>query len=199
MTQPIDPPWLAAHKAAQAKAEADAAARLAAIENDAAKATGRAPDGKWLPGYAPHGSGKAPGTPDKRWALRQMLNGHGEGIAQVVLDAAYAGNLDACQMILARVVSPLRPQGRQVKFRFDLSASLTEQAQSVVNACAEGELSVEEAQMLVLCLANAAGLKNVDLMEERIRALEVKADRDNRARFGAGMVVGEIDEKGNLK
>lgn len=81
---------------------------------------------------------------------------------------------------------------------FDLSATLTQQAQQVVDAVANGELSVEEGHLLVLRLSNAAGLRAVDEMEARIRQLEGKAQKAAHC-YGAGMVLQDVDEKGNLQ
>lgn len=200
-----EPSWLAARLAQQAADKAAAAAQAPAepaqpAQEGATAAPGvlRGPGGRWLPGIAPNPRGKAPGTPDARYALRQRLNGAAEGITEVVIEAALKGSLEACAMVLSRAVAPLRPQGRHVNFRFDLSESLTEQAQSVVNAVAEGHLTVEEGGLLVQALANAAGLKSIDQMEERLRTLEGRAERTART-FGAGMVIGTVDEKGNLQ
>lgn len=203
-----EPAWLAARLAQQAADKAAAAAQATQATAEpaqpaqeaatAAPGVLRGPGGRWLPGVAPNPQGKAPGTPDKRYALRQRLNGAAEGITEVVIAKALEGNLEACALVLTRAVAPLRPHGRHVSFKFDLAASLTEQAQQVVNACAEGELTVEETGLLVQALANAAGLRSIDQMEERLRTLEGRAERTART-FGAGMVIGTVDEKGNLQ
>jgi hypothetical protein len=200
-----EPPWLAAHKAAQAQAAAAQAtqpppqpAQPAQEPATALPGVLRGPGGRWLPGIAPNPDGRTPGTPDKRYALRQRLNGAAEAITEVVIAAALNGSLDAAAMVLSRAVAPLRPQGRQVSFRFDLSAPLTQQAQQVVNAVAEGELTVEEGGLLVQALSNAAGLRAVDEMEARIRQLEDKAQKAAQS-YGAGTVIEAVDAQGNLQ
>ena len=200
-----EPPWLAAHKAAQAQAAAAQATQAPAepvqpAQEPATAPAGvlRGPSGRWLPGIAPNPDGRPPGTPDKRYALRQRLNGAAEAITEVVIDAALKGNLDAAAMVLSRAVAPLRAQGRQVSFRFDLSASLTQQAQQVVNAVAESELTVEEGGLLVQALSNAAGLRAVDELEARIRQLEGKAQKAAQS-YGAGTVIEAVDAQGNLQ
>jgi hypothetical protein len=202
------PPWLAARLAQQQGATAAAAAQATQAPAEPAqpaqeRATAppgvlRGPGGRWLPGVSPNPHGKVAGTPDARYALRQRLNGAAEGITEVVIGAALNGNLEACAMVLSRAVAPLRPQGRHVQFRFDMGASFVTQAQQLANAVAEGHLTVEEGALLMQALTAAAGLKSIDEMEARLRELEGRAVKAART-FGAGMVIGTVDEKGNLQ
>jgi len=128
-----------------------------------------------------------------------MMADGGEEIVRMVLDKALAGSLEAAKLVLERLAPPLRPEGRRVTFHFDMHASFTTQAQQVANAVAEGHLTIDEGALLMQSLTAAAGLKSIDEMEERLRALEGKADKSSRPSFGAGMVIGTMDEKGNLQ
>lgn len=127
-----------------------------------------------------------PGTVLKRTELKRMMDDGGEAIVRVVIAKAQAGDLDAAQLVLARISPPARPQGEHVSFRFDLHAPLMEQAQQVVAAVANGELTVEAGHMLIQCLSNAAGLKAVDVLAARVEALEGKG---RTGALGASMVL----------
>jgi hypothetical protein len=85
-----------------------------------------------------------------------------------------------------------------VSFRFDMNAPFTVQAQQVANAVATGELCVEDGALLIQALTNAAGLKAIDELEQRLRDLEGRAAKAARS-FGSGLIVQDVDEHGNLQ
>jgi hypothetical protein len=212
-----------ADAAAAAKAQAAAAAKLArdarreatkarrAAERAEREAAGlppspppapsapalRAPTGGWAPGQSGNPAGLKPGTLGRGGELRKLMADDGESVVRVVIAKAQAGNLEAARLVLDRIAPPMRPEGRRVSFRFDMNASFTVQAQQVANAVALGELCVEDGALLIQALTNAAGLKAVDELEQRLRDLEGRATKAARS-FGAGLVVGDIDEHGNL-
>ena len=204
------PSWLAAHLAAQrapqqgpqAPAGGPEPSAPAPAPQEQGAAAPAAPlrlaGGKFAPGQSGNPAGKPKGLPDRRTEMKRLMVDGGEAVVKVVIDAALSGSLDACAMVLARIAPPARHEGRRVSFSFDLSATLTQQAQQVVDAVANGELSVEEGHLLVQCLSNAAGLRAVDEMEQRIRQLEGKAQKAAHS-YGAGMHVQDVDEKGNLQ
>lgn len=192
--QCTDPSWLAAWKARQALHPVPESAHE--LEPEAPKKL-RVQSGAWAPGQSGNPAGRKPGSLNRGGQLRAMLAEGGEELIRVVLAKALAGNVEALRLCLERVAPPLRPDGRCVSFQFDMHAPFTVQAQQIANAVASGELCVEDGALMIQALTNAAGLKQIDELEERIRELEDRAAKAARS-FGGGMVVANIDDKGNI-
>ncbi|AOH85133.1 hypothetical protein AWL63_15370 [Sphingomonas panacis] len=49
----------------------------------------------------------------------------GPAIARVVVDAALAGDLQACNIALARIAPAIKPQAERVSFDFDATAPIS--------------------------------------------------------------------------
>lgn len=192
----------ARREATKARRAAERAAREAAglppnPPADPAKAALRA-GGAWALGQSGNPAGRKPGSLNKGGELRKLMADDGESVVRMVIAKALTGNLEAARLVLERIAPPMRPEGRRVSFRFDMNAPFTVQAQQVANAVATGELCVEDGALLIQALTNAAGLKAIDELEQRLRDLEGRAAKAARS-FGGGMLVQDVDEHGNLQ
>ena len=87
---------------------------------------------KWKPGQSGNPAGRKPGTKTKRTLVGEAFEKRCEAVAEAVVTAAIAGDMQAAKLCIERVQPPLRNEGPRVKFTFDHSKSLTGQAQDVV-------------------------------------------------------------------
>ncbi len=128
----------------------------------------------WYPGMAnsPNPSGRPKGIIDKRMKVTKALMDDAPKIARVVIDAALAGDLQACSIVLQRVAPPLKARTEKVAFEFDPDASITDQARQILSAIAAGELDPDTGKMLLDCLSTVEGIRQVEELEARIRELE---------------------------
>jgi Family of unknown function (DUF5681) len=133
-----------------------------------------APPTTWRPGQSGNPAGKKVGTLNKKTELAQAFHDEGAAIAQVVIDAAKAGDLRACELVLARLHPPLRARAQKVFFKLDPAASLTEQAQAVLLEVASGNVDPETGKMLIDCISSFGGLADVDELRRRLSDLEAR-------------------------
>lgn len=115
---------------------------------------------------------------DKRTRITQALAKDAEAIVDVVMSAARRGDLQACGMILARVAPALKSESERVEFAFDASAPLTTQVESVLQAIADGEVSVDVGRQIIDAIASLGAIKQDDELEARIRELEAMLKRE---------------------
>lgn len=126
-------------------------------------------------GPSPNPAGRPKGLTDRRLKLTQALADDAHEVTKVVLEAAKAGDLQACSLILARVCPPLKANSERVQFELDPALSLTAQAQQVLVAVSEGRLDPDTGKSLIGCIQTLSGLKSVEDLEARLSALEEKA------------------------
>lgn len=127
----------------------------------------------WYPGMpSPNPAGRPRGIVDKRTRITQALAKDAEEIVKVVTAAARSGDLQACGLILARVAPALKSESERVQFDFDATAPLTEQVQSVLQAIADGNVSVDVGKQIIEAIASLGAIRQYDDLEARIRELE---------------------------
>jgi hypothetical protein len=105
--------------------------------------------------------------------LREMLDPHLPELFNRVLLMALAGDPTAVKLLVERVWPALKSQTAPVSLP-DLSpdSPLVHQGQLVMRAISRGEVTPDVGTELMGCIAAMAGLKAVDELEQRIRALE---------------------------
>jgi len=130
----------------------------------------------FVPGISGNPKGRLPGTKTRKQALVETLfEGEVAEIAQKALELARAGNIDCIRMVLDRV-APVR-RGRPVNFklpRVSHAADIVECFNGILRSCANGTLTVEEAQALASVVeAGSRAIVARDL-EDRIERLEAR-------------------------
>lgn len=90
----------------------------------------------------------------------------------MVASAAREGDLQACGLILARVAPALKSESERVQFDFDATAPLTAQVEAVLQAIANGEVSVDVGKQIIDAISSLGAIKQYDELEARIRELE---------------------------
>lgn len=129
----------------------------------------------WKKGQSGNPNGKPPGTLNRKTLLTKEFLDAGSEVAAVVIAAAKGGDMQAANLVLARIKPPLRPRAETVEFALDPGAALTGQAQQVLTAIATGKLDPESGKLLIDCLSSFAGLKQIDELDARLAALEKQA------------------------
>ncbi len=121
-------------------------------------------------------SGNPAGRPRGRGEvaeLRALIKPHLPELLQRVMLQALAGDTTAQRLILDRVLPVLKPEQLPASLpELDIDSPLVQGGQQVLRAVADGALSPDTGSQFMGLLAALAGLKTVDELEARIRALE---------------------------
>jgi hypothetical protein len=125
--------------------------------------------GKWLKGKSPNPKGR-PTTATAE--LKRQLSRHGEAVVQTVVDAALAGDLHACKLVLDRISPPLKAVAAPVNVTLPVDAGLAGTARAFVEAAASGKMPPDIAGQLVTAVASLARIVEIDELTKRIEALE---------------------------
>jgi hypothetical protein len=126
----------------------------------------------WLPGQSGNPKGRPVGSRNKKNLIALEFDKEASGIARKVIEAALEGDMQAASLVLQRLSPPLRSRAEKVTFEFDAGASLTQQAQQILAAVAEGEIDPDTGKLLIDAISAFGGLKQVDDLETRLQALE---------------------------
>lgn len=114
-------------------------------------------------------SGKPRGAKDKRTALRSLLEPHREALVKVAVDKALGGDGAALRICLDRLIAPIR--GNPVSIG-NLSGTLSERGDQVMEAIANGNISAEEAASLMSVIQMQARIIEADEFDKRLAAVE---------------------------
>jgi hypothetical protein len=98
-------------------------------------------------------------------------------IARVVIDAALEGDLQACNIVLARVAPSIKPQAERTPFDFDPTAPVPRQIEEVLAAIASGVLAPDVGLTIISALGTLADARAVEDLENRIITLEARETR----------------------
>lgn len=133
------------------------------------------PEKAWVKGMrSPNPAGRPRGIVDKRTKVTQALFDDAPAIARVVIDAALEGDMQAATLVLSRIAPPLKPNAERVEFDLSGDVPLSEQAQQILQAIAEGKVDPETGKTLIGCIQSVAGIRAVEDLEQRIIQLEAK-------------------------
>ena len=131
---------------------------------------------KWAPGMkSPNPAGRPRGIVDRRTKVTQALVDDAPAVARVVIDAALAGDLTACGLVLSRVAPALRSEGRTVTFDFDPAAPVSTQVEAVLAAIAAGQVAPEVGRQIIDAIGTLAAVRAAEELEARLTTLEEKA------------------------
>ena len=96
-------------------------------------------------------------------------------IVAKVVEAAKGGDMQAANLILSRVLPPLRPSRALIELdNVPERGTAAELAQALVAAAAHGKLPSDAAADLVAAIAATARIIEVEELARRITALEVQ-------------------------
>lgn len=134
---------------------------------------GRGPQGRFTPGT----SGNLQGRPkSEAIALRQSLADGAADVVNAVLVAAKAGDMQACKIVLDRLVPPLKSTAQTVHLALPEAATPLDIANAILSATASGTLAPDIAAQLVSAVSTFCRIEEIEDLRIRIAALE-KATR----------------------
>jgi hypothetical protein len=129
-----------------------------------------------MPGISGNPAGRRPGTKTRKQALVESLfEGEVAEIAKKALELARAGNTECIRIVLDRV-APVR-RGRPVHFKLPQvsdAADIVECFNGILRSCANGTLTIEEAQALASVVEAGSRAILVRELEDRIVRLETR-------------------------
>lgn len=124
----------------------------------------------WKPGQSGNPRGRPPG-PNSSTALRKLINV--EPILKKLQAAAESGDVRAAEVLLTRALPVYRTTAQPVALaELQDAATLTEKAQAILAAVADGSLAPDLGAALVSAVGNVAKVAEVDELMRRVAALE---------------------------
>lgn len=123
--------------------------------------------GQFVQGVSGNPAGKPRGS-----TLRGLIALRGQGVIEQVLAAAEKGDMQACKLIIERLVPAHKPSSEPVQFNLDTSKPLREQASEIMAEVSQGALPVEQGCALLGAITAVARIAELEEMETRLRHLE---------------------------
>jgi Family of unknown function (DUF5681) len=139
-------------------------------------------------------SGRPPGIVDKRNRVARAFDHEFDSIGAAIVARAKLGDMAAAALYLSRVEPPLRPKAERVSFKLDPTAPRHEQAAQIVAAVSAGDLSPDDAKLLIDCIAAAASLHKLDTFEDELRQMREHLARLSAASGNGGQVMFDIKD-----
>lgn len=129
-------------------------------------ATARVAGGKFAPGH----SGNPGGRSGQTQAIRAKLAEGADAVTRKILAAARKGDMQACRLILERLVPPIKPTSEPVQFELD-DTDLPSAARSIMRAVAGGQLAPDQGKSLIEGLGAVARVIEVAELQKAIEEL----------------------------
>lgn len=123
--------------------------------------------------FAPGTSGNPQGRPKSETAfLRESLADGAADVVKSILKAAKAGDMQACKIVLDRLLPPLKATAQSVHLALPESASPLEIARAILSATASGTLAPDLAAQLVSAVGTFCRIEEIEELRVRISSLE---------------------------
>lgn len=124
---------------------------------------------------SPNPSGKPADFGVARTKITKLLLDNAGGILEKQIAKALEGDSAAAQLVLSRVIAPLKANSGRVKFDFDTWLPISAQVERVLEAVATGKVSSEVGQQIVAAIGTLLSVRAAEELELRIVMLESKA------------------------
>jgi hypothetical protein len=124
-------------------------------------------------GISGNPAGRPRGIKDRRVKFWELLEPHAPRLIEKVVQFALEGDTTALRLCLERICPPIKAQSEPVKFR-TLAGSFAEQGQRIIAAMGKGIVAPSEASAALQALATQARIQEIDELERRVAALEVR-------------------------
>jgi hypothetical protein len=140
---------------------------------------------RFKPGKSGNPSGRPKGARNKASALAQkLMEGQTEAVVQRVIDAALTGDMQACKLIVERLLPPVKERPIDpdaIKLPASINAKTAGQTFSAIfKAVAGGRIVPGEGDMLVRMMNAYLTAHEYQELSERIDELEQAAPRKGR-------------------
>lgn len=134
----------------------------------------RRPSGKpWKPGESGNPKGRPPGLGEVA-KLRAAIAEKIPGILAKLVELAELGDVQAARALLDRSMPMLRAESVPVAVAGLDTGSLTERGSAALTAVGRGEVAPDIGAQIISALAGLVRVKEVEELEMRIAALEIK-------------------------
>lgn len=125
-------------------------------------------------GPSPNPSGRRAEMGMARTEVEKLLQDNVGGILERQIEKALEGDSAAAQLVLSRVMAPLRADSARVKFPFDPEAPIPKQIEKVLAAVAAGEVSVDLGQQIITAIGTLSQARVTEELEAEVAALKAK-------------------------
>lgn len=143
--------------------------------------------GRWLRGTSGNPQGRPPGRPNKSTAyLQELLAGKAEQVIRTVVNAAIAGDLRACKLVIERLIPKRVGQpmeegvAREIASATDAPAALA----CIATAALDGRISTTEAAELASVVEGYRRAVHTADLVARLESLEQRAEQRDAGRDG---------------
>lgn len=124
-------------------------------------------------------SGNPGGRSGQTQAIRAKLAEGAEAVTKKVLAAAKKGDMQACRLILERLVPPIKAIAEPVLFDLD-DSDLPSAAKSILRAIASGELPPDQGRHLIEALSSVAKVIEVEELQKAVEELREQIEEMQR-------------------
>jgi hypothetical protein len=104
--------------------------------------------------------------------FREQVNAALPGIVQGLIEAAQAGDVQAANIILSKVIPNLKPTTDPLTLPSPTGASLADRGMTVLGAATTGKLSADDASQVMSLLVSQAKLVEQSEVMERLEKIE---------------------------
>lgn len=126
--------------------------------------------GQWTKGQSGNPKGREPGL-SKVAAIRAHIAEYVPELVEQLCEKAQGGDMAAIRIIFERVLPPIKASEQPVHLTLP-EGSLTDRANAILAAVANGELSPTQGSALIGAIGTIARVVEVDELTARIEALE---------------------------
>ena len=115
-------------------------------------------------------SGNPGGRSGEVAVLREKLASGSDDVVAVVMEKAREGDMQACRLILERIVPAIKPVSEAVRFDID-ATDLPSSARSILSAIAAGQIPPDQGKALIDAVASMARVTEVAELEQQLAEL----------------------------
>jgi Family of unknown function (DUF5681) len=126
---------------------------------------------RFVKGESGNPAGRPKGIPDRRSAVRSLLEPHADKLIAKAVSLALEGDTTALRICLDRLLAPLKSKDAAVKLD-PPGGTLAEQGQAILSSVASGDLTPDQGATLIQAIAAQARIVETCELEARIARLE---------------------------
>lgn len=123
-------------------------------------------------GLSNNPAGRPKGIPDVRSLHKWVDDETKQKLLDSTIERALAGDNTCLGILINKLYSTPKQSAAPIEFELDASATLSEKANSILEAASKGFIDPETASQLISSIANVGRIIEIDELEKRLEALE---------------------------